>query len=194
MRRLEPLHIVLSENKPPQKHARLIQYATLTSDRIQSLKGSERIPSLVTSNGLIAWRFLQAVESHVRSKPTRFCEWGSGVGVVTSLAALQGWIGRGIEIEPKLVKEATKLARDNEVDVTFHQGSYKPDALFEQTWPDDDFDTGHGFGLFDFDVIYMYAWPAESATVTEAVRRFAHPGTIFMRYGGGVTCDAFRVV
>ena len=113
---------------------------------------------------------------------------------MTCLAALKGWDAIGIEIEPRLVNEARRLAAQHRIKASFYEGSYKPTRLFTDDTKIDRFETEHGFGLFDFDVIYIYAWPAEKNMMTDAVARYAKPGTVFLRYGGGLTCEAFRVV
>ena len=59
MRRLEPLQITLSDDTPAAQALKLIQNAKSLAEEMQGLQGEDRIPSLVTSNGLIAWRFLR---------------------------------------------------------------------------------------------------------------------------------------
>jgi hypothetical protein len=172
----------------------LINDASKLAQKLQNLPEHERVPGLVTSPGNIAFRFLDAISPHIHTETPRFCEWGSGVGVVTCLASLKGWNAIGIEIETRLVLEARRLASAHRIQASFYEGSYKPDALFTSETTLETFETEYGFGLFDFDIIYIYAWPAEKNRVTEAVARYAKPGTIFMHYGGGLTCEAFRVV
>ena len=193
MQRLTPLQITLSNETPGGEVQTLIADADKRAEIISGLRGEDRIPGFVSSQGLIAWRFLQSVRSHVGPREQRFCEWGSGVGIVSCLAAQQGWTSVGIEIEPRLVAEARSLADRHGLAVRFVEGSYKPPAFFEQYAPATSFNIADGVGLFDADVIFIYAWPAERDSVTEAIARHAAPGTVFMRYGGGVTCDAFRV-
>lgn len=190
---LVDLPIVLTRGAPPGGDTDLIADAARIAADLSAERGPERIPGLVTSSGAIALDFLTAAEPYVSAKNPSFCEWGSGLGIVTCLARRLGWNATGVEIEPRLIDMSRNLAACHRVDVAFHQCSYKPDVLFEPGSAPEDFDTGLGFGLFDFDVIYAYLWPAERDAVTAAIGRYARDGTIFLRYGGGVTCDAFRV-
>lgn len=190
---LVDLPIVLTGVAPPVRDRELIADAARIAADLAAERDPDRIPGLVTSNGVIALDFLTAAEPYIARKDPTFCEWGSGIGIVTCLARRLGWNAIGVEIEPRLIATSRILAARHHVDVAYHRCSYKPDALFEPDSTPEDFDTGHGFGLFDFDVIYAYLWPAERDAVTAAIGRHARDGTIFLRYGGGVTCDAFQV-
>ena len=194
MYRLEPLRLELTTDMPSALEDKVIEEATAIAEHMQTMQGDARIPGLVTSNGHIARRFLQAVAPFIKVEGPSFCEWGSGVGIVSCLAALRGWTVTGIEIEPRLVSAARDLARSNTLDVTFVEGSYKPDGIYKAPQPQISGFPAAYSELFDFDVIYIYAWPAERDAVTHAVSHFGRSGTVFMRYGGGVTCEAFRVV
>lgn len=187
MSRLEPLQITFSDDTPAAQALTLIQNAKRLAEEMQGLQGEDRIPGLVTSNGLIAWRFLQSAAAHIQTDAPRFCEWGSGIGVVSCLAALRGWEATGIEIEPRLIELSRQLAKSHDVNVNFRHGNYRLDSS-------DDANAAIEFDVFGFDIIYIYAWPAERQAVTEAIARHGAPGLIFLRYGGGIQCDAFRVV
>ena len=112
------------------------------------------------------------------------------LGIVSCLAGFEGWTVTGLEIEPRLVEAARELAVAHQIDLRIREASYKPGAIYDNTPPED----GFGVGIFDFDIIYIYAWPAERELVTKSIARFGRPGTIFMRYGGGITCEAFQVL
>ena len=127
MRRLEPLQITLSDDTPAAQALKLIQNAKSLAEEMQGLQGEDRIPSLVTSNGLIAWRFLQSAAAYIPTDAPRFCEWGSGIGVVSCLAALRGWESTGVEIEPRLIEVSCQLAKSHDVNVNFRQGNYRFD-------------------------------------------------------------------
>ena len=55
-----------------------------------------------------------------------FCEWGSGLGGVASLAAMLGFDAYGIEIDQDLCRAAQELAGDFSVPVEFVNGSFIP--------------------------------------------------------------------
>lgn len=72
--------------------------------------------------------------------PGRFCEWGSGIGIGTAVAALLGHQAVGIEIHPELVAASRQLHREFGLAVEIHQGSYfdiqvEADYYFVYCWP-----------------------------------------------------------
>ena len=190
---LQYLPIRLSNATPPARYVSLMKDAADMAAHLLAQTGAARLPALATSGGDIAWRFLEAATAHLEIDKPRFCEWGSGVGLVTCLAWMRGWHAVGVEIEPRLVDASRDLAERHEIAADFHLGSYNRDALLDPKNTKEDFETGLGFDLFDFDVIYAYPWPAERDAMTRTIARHAPNGTIFLRYGGGFHCDAFQV-
>jgi hypothetical protein len=56
---------------------------------------------------------------HPQAPPTRvFCEWGSGFGTATCLAALLGYEAYGLEIDAELVRLSRAMARRLGIRVT----------------------------------------------------------------------------
>ena len=51
-----------------------------------------------------------------------------------------------------------------------------------------------GFSPFDFDVIYAYPWPAETAIMFELFSRFARPGGVLVTFHGGADLRVQRAV
>ena len=90
MNRLTPLEISLSNDEPWLRESKLIDDARLRAARIYNLQGEAPIPAFVSSDGLIACRFLNAMQAIVEPAQLRCCEWGSGIGIVSCLAALRG--------------------------------------------------------------------------------------------------------
>src|SRR4051812_41645058 len=74
-------------------------------DRIEALDSATRveIPAFVHSNFELAYFSLAEILESNLATGRRFIEWGSGIGVVTCLAAGIGFDAVGIEIEPKLI-------------------------------------------------------------------------------------------
>src|SRR5262245_50345847 len=95
---------------------------------IRSLQfpGSSTAHRFVPSDHLCAFGALQALAESALAPGGRFCEWGSGFGVVTCLAAMIGFDACGIEIEPELVDAARRLAEDFELSAEFVCGSFIP--------------------------------------------------------------------
>ncbi len=100
-----------------------------------------------------------------------FLEWGSGLGVVTQMAARLGYHAYGIEAEPLLVELARDLASRFDNPAEFVTGSFVPDQFVWQpelgqesertllNLPDAYGDLGQE--LRDFDLVYGYPWPTE---------------------------------
>ncbi len=149
-----------------------------------------RIPSFETSNFFAAAGILQSVMACDLVRGKRFCEWGSGFGVVTCLAAQYGFEACGIEIESVLVEVAKKLARDYDLNCEFYSGSYLPKGAFSGDINPSQLDKSLGFSPYDFDVIYAYPWPAELDLLDKLFCRFAVSGTLLISYHGG---GRFRV-
>src|SRR6516164_7950823 len=73
-----------------------------------------------------AYSILQHLAAQVDAAGTLFCEWGSGFGVVTCMAALLEFDAYGIEVDSTLVRASRRLAADYELPVEFAQGSFIP--------------------------------------------------------------------
>jgi hypothetical protein len=125
----------------------------------------------------------------------RFCEWGSGFGVVACLAAMLDFDTYGIEIESDLVDAAQQLADDFGVPVEFICSSFIPagsEACFDAgnafAWlTTDDGGTPEqlGVGPDDFDVIFAYPWPDEEEVIGGLFERHAAQGAVLLTYHGG---------
>ena len=122
----------------------------------------------------------------------RFCEWGSGFGVVAGLAALEGFDSSGIEIERDLVEHAEGLAADHGLDLAFAHGSFIPESAEHLADVHDDLATlargvGDGYEELgqdpeDFDLIYAYPWPGEEAVVESIFDAVAASGALLLTY------------
>src|SRR5947207_463559 len=71
--------------------------------RIEQFLLTARAPAFVPGDYAGAYRVLRAVAEADVARGTRFCEWGSGFGVVTGLAAALDYEAYGIEVEGELV-------------------------------------------------------------------------------------------
>lgn len=75
-----------------------------------------------------------------------FCEWGSGMGIVTGIAAMLGFTACGIEIDPRLAAAARLLLRDFGLTARIETGDYLEMAL-------------------PADLHFVYCWPGETPRV-----------------------------
>jgi hypothetical protein len=168
--------------------------------RIERFQMTSRAHAFVPSDYAGAYHVLRSiVEASVAPGP-RFCEWGSGFGVVASLAALLDYEAYGIEIEPELVESAESLAGDFEVPVTFVRDSFIPpggedcaDVPTSFGWLTADAgraDQELDLATDDFDVVFAYPWPDEEKVIDDLFYRFGAVGAVLVTYHGG---EGFRV-
>ncbi|MEO2021913.1 MAG: hypothetical protein ABGX05_08790, partial [Pirellulaceae bacterium] len=71
-----------------------------------------RPTGFVASDSTTVYRALRTITETNLSTGTICCEWGSGLGVMASLASMLGFQACGIEIEKSLVEVSRQLAAD----------------------------------------------------------------------------------
>jgi len=160
----------------------------------------------VPSDYVLTYQCLRALyDSHLLCG-TRFCEWGSGISVVASLAAMIGYEAHGIEYDEQLCGVAEGIRRDFDVPVELVQGSFIPtgveDLLDEafatyngelalHTEPDRAYgELGHG--VDDFDLIFTYPWPNDLEVTQHIFDRCAAQGALLLAYYDTDTIALFR--
>lgn len=126
-----------------------------------------------------------------------FCEWGSGLGVVASLAALIGFDACGIEIDRDLFDASLELAEDFGIPVEFINGSFisqGADDLVDRAFADCDgglslephADHAYdelGLEVGDFDVVFSFPWPNDEELTAALFERFAAHGALLLTHG-----------
>jgi SAM-dependent methyltransferase len=128
----------------------------------------------------------------LRTRAQTFLEWGSGLGVVATMASRLGFDAYGIEIKPELVHAARDLAARFRAQPKFAVGSFIPDAFDERIHSGDEFFRTEcnepdaysvlRMDLGDFDLIYAYPWPEEHTVFRSIVRRCAAPHTLYLQF------------
>jgi hypothetical protein len=192
------VHVDLPHNdsKPPGD---VLAFLREAERRIEEFQSDRIIPSFVPSDFGRVWAVLEALAQGAVAPGMLFCEWGSGFGVVTCMAAMLDFDASGIEIEPELVDHARQLAVDFDLPVEFVCGSFIPPDSEDCFQPGQRFtwlntDTGRDddleLGPADFDVIFAYPWPDEERVVESLFERHASPGSLLATYRGG---DDFRL-
>jgi hypothetical protein len=182
---------VCNEAIPPDVR-RFIQVA---DERILSFQQSAHIPGFVPSDAERVYRILSGIAGASMAAGPRFCEWGSGFGVVAGLAAMLDFEAWGIEIESELVEESRQLAADFELNAEFVHGSFIPRGGEDIVDKSDAFSwlvphAGNayeemGLDLDDFDVVFAYPWPDEDRMTVDLFHRFASAGAILVTFRGG---------
>src|SRR5215472_16504589 len=114
------------EARVSDKVARLIETCSRGWERFFADNDDYQAPRFVPS---VPERvFAVLVEVTTRNLPPNrvFCEWGSGFGTATCLAALLGYEAYGLEIDEELVRRSRAIARRLGIPVTMLCTSFLP--------------------------------------------------------------------
>ena len=161
-----------------------------------------RVPAFVPTDFAQTAAILRMLAGEGFGRGTKFCEWGSGLGVVAILADLLGWDAVGIEIDSELVAHSQELAREFDSAAEFHAGSFIPpggsrlaDDLDELSWLElaaDETYAKIGLEIDDFQVIYVYPWPGEVRLMLELFDVYARHGAMLLSYHGASEWHLWR--
>lgn len=163
---------------------------------------AEPVHSFVPSDFPLVYGALRHVaDEHLAAGPL-FCEWGSGAGVVTCLAAMVGFGACGIEFETDLVELSIRLARHYHLKADFYHGNFVPhggqkiaEEVSEFEWlavgGPDPYDQME-LEIDDFDVVFAYPWPGEERVIERLFERFASDGALLITYDGTEGVRLFR--
>src|SRR5262249_60096653 len=117
------LPLAATSARPPPDIRRFLREA---GRRVRRVQRAGQVPAFAASDFGRVYGALCAVEGAGGLPGRWFCEWGSGLGVVSCLAAALGLDAWGIETEPALVRAARRLADDFGLPVEFVRGSFIP--------------------------------------------------------------------
>ncbi|WP_425395463.1 class I SAM-dependent methyltransferase [Aeoliella sp.] len=178
----------------PDRVVALLDDADERIDNFQFEHRDTPVAAFVPSDFVLAYQSLAAIASLNLAPGRRFMEWGSGVGVVTCLAAMLGYDAIGIEIEDDLVDVSRELASDHAVDAEFVAGSFVPldevdlfDLTGDFNWVRTDAVSAYDeldLEPDDFDVVYCYPWPGEEALSEELFAHCCATGSLLLSYHG----------
>jgi hypothetical protein len=165
------------------------------NDRIEAfmLADQEVIENFVTCDFHLVAQALQWIETNHLLTGTRFCELGSGFGVVAMLAADRGMESVGIEIEKALVEQSNDLADDLELDAKFFCGSFVPRGasvserdsdVQNVVTEEDDIYEEIGLAMDDFDLFFAFPWPGEHTFFEAVLQACAADNAMLLTYRG----------
>ncbi len=188
---LVPVEIIESSDPLPGE---ITAYLAEARARVQAFLDENRIPAFVACEFEPVYTALQWIRRTNLATGNVFCEWGSGFGVVASLASGLGFESYGIEIEGPLVDHARELAADTNHRVSFVQGSFVTEGaehIVDKTissdvfWLNTDVDDAYQelqLDPDDFDVIFAYPWPGEDDVITGLFDHCAAQGALLVTY------------
>jgi hypothetical protein len=185
---LSDLDLTTSTEPIPGEVRRFLREA---ERRIERFQRDAHLPGFVPSDFAQVYRVLHQLAAADVTPGRLFCEWGSGFGVVTCLAAMLDFDAVGIEVEGELVDAARRLAEDFDLPVQFAHGSFLPRgtrADGDYAWLNTDGADGHeelGLGAEDFSIIFTYPWPDEEGLTERLFECHASFGAVLITYHGG---------
>jgi hypothetical protein len=150
----------------------------------------------VPSDFVTLYHALRSITTSGLASGNSFCEWGSGLGVVASLAAMLGLDAVGIEIDRDLFDAANELADEFDIPVEFVNGSFVPqgsDAIVDGAYAEcdgalsldphaDDAYDELGLEVRDFDLIFAFPWPNDEELTASLFEHFAAEGALLLTY------------
>ena len=193
---LVDVELPIVELKLPPDVDRFLREA---DQRIEEFQRRSPVPlaGFVPSDFVTVYHGLRTIAETNLAAGQSFCEWGSGFGVVTSLAAMLEFNACGIEIEWDLVDAARTLAEDFSLFAEFIHGSFIPtgsEHLAEEAYAADE---GESFWLVtdtdntydelgldpsDFDLVFAFPWPNEESLITRLFQSRASDGALLLTY------------
>jgi len=173
---MEKLELNYQQFGVPVKTNLLIQDCKETGEEILSRpEGQGDIAQFEPADGLVCWNLLNSVKRqyYVDRTPV-FCEWGSGLGLVTLLAASLGFRATGIEVEDELVELSREVSQQHAIPASFiHTSMYPKD----NPQPSIDYR--------EVDLFFAYPWPDQISQMVKVFEEVAPTGAIFLCYHGG---------
>ena len=184
------------EIKPVKLPREIEKFLREADERVYDYLEHSRVrhAGFVPSDFVTVYQTMRALVQKNLMTGDTFLEWGSGFGVVASLASMMDFEAYGIEIELPLVESSRELAEDFELSVEFTHGSFIPpgcedivDAGFstDPFWLECESDNAyHEMGLFpdDFDVIFTYPWPSEEDVIGDLFDQCAARDALLLTY------------
>jgi hypothetical protein len=210
---LEELELDLSAHVLPADVSRLIQESERWWDEFFASRSQRRFPRFVPSDAALVFAALDYVTRHALVAGRVFCEWGSGFGTATCLAALLGYEAYGLEIEPELAQLSSDMARELGIPVEILCTSYIPEGYESYSgvggedlvnvdmfsFPGADIDPalqydGMGIDIAAIDLFFVYPWPDEQELMQKLFDAVAGEDAILIAYHSAKEICVYRKI
>ena len=208
---IEELEIELSSIYIPEAVAKVIEASDRRWEQFFAARGHRRAPRFVPSEPELVFAALQEVTQ--RGLPTGhvFCEWGSGFGTATCLAALLGYEAYGLEIHEELADISRDMAQQLGISVEICCASFLPEGYESYSgvggedlvkpesfgYFDDEIEgelryDGMGLDIAEIDLFFAYPWPEEQELIQQLFDAVAVEGAILVAYHSAKEICVFR--
>jgi len=210
---LQEIIMELDEGPLPAEAEAFVVEAERQIDELFETERNRRMPKYLPSDPRVFYRALAYLTEQDLPLGRTFCEWGSGFGLATGLAAQLGYKAFGLELEDELVDASVALGEKMGVDYEILQTSYLPEGF--ETFravggtgliiPDHHSDNGSGdyfspsyegmeMTTDEVDVYFVYPWPREHHLMQQLFETVACDGSILLLYHGENELRAYRRV
>ena len=173
---MEKIDLTYEHFKLPDKASLLIQHCKEAGDEICSRSDEQySIPQFEPADGRLSWNLLHSVVK--QTLPTNnpvFCEWGSGLGLITLLASMMDLPATGIEIEEELFDLSQETAQQFAIPATFINASIYPKD-----------NVSPPLNYAEVELFFAYPWPNQIVQMIDLFRKVSASGAIFICYHGG---------
>ena len=191
----------------PEDVRRWVAAAKRDSDGFYEAGLGLRYPKYVPSDPAVVHAAIAFLKKEGLLRGEVFCEWGSGFGVATGIAALLGMTAYGIEIEDELVDRSLRLAEANNITMEILQTDYLPEGFDESEGvggkdlisPESRTTRGgvihppeyDGLDPETVDLFFVYPWPGQEKMMMDLFEAVASHGAILLLYLGEGEIAAF---
>jgi hypothetical protein len=210
---IEEIAMEGSEARVSDKVARLIATCSRGWERFFADNDDHRAPRFVPSVPERVFAVLEEVTTRKLPPNRAFCEWGSGFGTVTCLAALLGYEAYGLEIDEELVRLSRAIARCLGIPVQILRTSLFPtgyeayvgvdgvalvtpksvSAYTDEAREPLRYD-GMEIAIADIGLFFAYPWPEERELMQKLFEAVAMEGAMLVMYHTDTDIRVFRKV
>jgi len=210
---INQIDLQLTGIKIPPQVSRYIEAADRMMDDYDDANEYKKRPNFVHCDPILVYSAIAYVTELDLPLGRVFCEWGSGFGMSTCIAALLGYEAYGIEIDPDVVAYSRNLARRQNINATILETSYFPDGFSSYAGSGDDelivppeYSRECGDVLHmpryegmdrdtdEIDLFFVYPWPKEHEMFQDLFNAVAGDGAVLIAYYGDGEICAYQKV